>query len=130
MNKVCKQYIKEVKILFPLKQKAEKTYLKKLVSDIESYCEDANITTKQDLYENYGTPAEVVGNYISALETDSLMKRLRVSRSIRACAITLIVAVVVATGVYCLTRYHMKKIWEENQISRIETVIVVEDVKE
>ncbi len=130
MNKICKQYIKEVKTLFPIKQKPEKEYLKKLLADIEDYCEDANVTAKQDLYDNYGKPAEIVSNYISALDTDVLMKRLRVSRSVRACAIVLIVAIILSTGAYCLNQYLMKKVWEENQATRIETVIVVEDVIE
>lgn len=131
MNKVCKQYIKEVKALFPIRQKPEKAYLKKLTSDIEAYCEDANATTKQDLYDNYGKPAEVVGNYISALETDTLMKRLRVSKAVRACAVTLIVAIIVATGAFCLNQYLMKKVWDENIIGSTyrEKIVVIDETE-
>ena len=54
MNKICKQYISEVKSFFPIMGKSEKRYVTKLKANIESYCEDEEITTKEELYEKYG----------------------------------------------------------------------------
>ena len=126
MNKICKQYIKEIKTLLPIKQKSEKEYLKKLLADIDDYCEDANVTSKQDLYENYGTPAEVAGNYITSVDTDLLIKRMRVSKVVRACVITLIVAIIIAAAYYCQNQYLMQKSWDYSQDNRVvkETVII------
>lgn len=56
MNKSCKEYIKEIKAMFPIKGRAERKYIKKLSNDVEEYCEDAGAISKEDLYENYGTP--------------------------------------------------------------------------
>ena len=49
MNKICKQYISEVKSFFPIMGKSEKRYVTKLKANIESYCEDEEITTKEEL---------------------------------------------------------------------------------
>lgn len=130
MDKICKQYIKEIKTLLPLKQKAERKYLKKLQADIDDYCENANVVTKYDLYENYGTPAEVVRNYITFMDTKVLMKSLRFSKIVRACTVILIIAIIVATGAYCLNQHLMTRVWENNLGYYIDTVIVVEEVIE
>ena len=46
--------------------KSEKRYVTKLKANIESYCEDEEITTKEELYEKYGLPNNVVNDYFSA----------------------------------------------------------------
>lgn len=126
MNRICKQYLREIKALFPIKQKPEKEYLKKLLANVDDYCEDANVATKQDLYDNYGTPAEVAGNYITSMDTDVLMKRLKVSRSVRVCIVTLIAAIIVSIGAYCLNQYLMQKSWDYSQDNIIvkDTIII------
>ena len=40
MNKICKEYISEIKALFPIKRKPEKDYIKKIAADVADYCED------------------------------------------------------------------------------------------
>lgn len=65
MNKLCKEYIKEIKDMFPIKGRTERKYIKELSKDVEEYCEDSGATSKEDLYENYGTPFNVVESYFS-----------------------------------------------------------------
>ena len=55
MNKLCKEYINEIKAMFPVKGKEERKYIKNLSKDIEDYCEEADATTKEELYKNYGS---------------------------------------------------------------------------
>ena len=75
MNKICKQYISEVKSFFPIMGKSEKRYVTKLKANIESYCEDEEITTKEELYEKYGF--ESLGDYPTVYGTmDQLFTKL------------------------------------------------------
>ena len=44
MNKLCKEYINEIKAIFPVKGNEERKYIKELSKDIEDYCEESNAT--------------------------------------------------------------------------------------
>lgn len=52
-NKVCKEYIREIKTVFPVKSKQEREYIKNLSNDIADFCEQEGITSKEELYNNY-----------------------------------------------------------------------------
>ena len=65
-NKVCKEYIREIKTVFPVKSKQEREYIKNLSNDIADFCEQEGITSKEELYNNYGSPIDVVSQYFSA----------------------------------------------------------------
>ncbi len=131
MNKMCKQYIGEIKTMLPLKRKQEREFIKKLALDVQSYCEDANVATKQELYDNYGKPIEVVSNYISAMDSDYIIKRMRFSKVIRICATLLIAAIIVATTAYCINQHLMRKIWNKNiDGAYVKEYIIVEEVIE
>jgi hypothetical protein len=45
-NKVCKEYIREIKTIFPVKSKQEREYIKNLSNDIADFCEQEGITSK------------------------------------------------------------------------------------
>lgn len=83
MNKSCKEYIKEIKAMFPIKGRAERKYIKKLSIDVEEYCEDAGAISKEDLYENYGTPFNVVESYFSVTGISYVSKKLKISKYIK-----------------------------------------------
>ena len=61
-NKVCKEYIREIKTVFPVKNKQEREYIKNLSNDIADFCEQEGITSKEELYNNYGSPIDVFSN--------------------------------------------------------------------
>ena len=123
MNKICKEYMGEIKTLFPIKKKSEKAYLRKLTADVEDYCEEANVTTKQELYDNYGMPYEVVSNYLSTVDNDHLVKLLRNSRLTRVATIVLLVLATIATTMYISFLLHRHNILESNRIVIEETII-------
>ena len=85
--------------MFPIKTRLERRYLKKLASDINTYCINENISSVYDLYQTFGTPQEVIYNYISALDTEFIVKRLSVSKFIKTTvAIILLLATISAAG--------------------------------
>ncbi len=127
MSKICKEYIAEIKTLFPIKRKQEKEYIKKLAMDVESYCIDADIKDKTELYENYGKPYEVVSNYISTIDTDDVIKRLKMGKFIRAAVIVSLAILTVAVAVFGIYMHHIYRVLEENKIVIVEEVIIEED---
>ena len=79
MNKLCQQYISNVKSLFPIMGKAEKKYVHSLATDVNDYCSEESIETIDELYENYGAPSDIVNNYFSASDTTEIIKRIKIS---------------------------------------------------
>lgn len=124
MNKLCKEYIKEVKAMFPVKGKKERKYIKQLSKDIEDYCEESNATTKEELYENYGNPVDVVAEYFSAIGAPYVIKKIRTSKYIKALIAVIIAVILVLSTVYGVV------LWEEHQMIMREEMVFVETVIE
>lgn len=82
MNRhVYKEYIKEIKMIFPVKGKQERKYIKNLSNDVADFCENENIESKEELYDSYGTPIEVVSHYFSAKEVPYVVNKIRIRNS-------------------------------------------------
>lgn len=124
MDKICKQYISEVKAFFPIMGKDEKKYINKLRLNIANYCEEANITSDQELYESYGKPHDVANDYFSTVETKYIIKKIKISKYIKAFIVAILSLALIATSVYCIVRY------EYHQMSMREEVVIVESVIE
>ena len=99
MNKLCKEYINEIKAMFPVKGKEERKYIKNLSKDIEDYCEEADATTKEELYKNYGYPVDVVAEYFSATGVPYVIKKLKISKYIKSLIAVIIAVILVLSTV-------------------------------
>ena len=124
MNKLCKEYIKEVKAMFPVKGKKERKYIKQLSKDLEDYCEESKATTKEELYENYGNPVDVVAEYFSAIGAPYVIKKIRISKYIKALIAVIIAVILVLSTVYGVV------LWEEHKMIMREEMVFVETVIE
>lgn len=123
MNKTCKKYISEIKALFPINRKQEKEYLKKLTSDIEDFCEETGAAEKGELYKNYGTPQEVVSNYLLTLDSQYVAKRIRTTRIIKRAVAAVLVLATIATSVYGVYLFIAYQDHLDNQCGGVVTVI-------
>lgn len=124
MNKICKEYVSEIKALFPIKRKPEREYIKKVMVDIENFCEESEVTTKQELYESYGKPNDVVNNYLATVDTEYIAKQISTSRFIRIAVAVLLVLATIAAAVFCINlTTELQYLIEEDQKSSTETII-------
>ncbi len=124
MNNIYKEYIKEIKAMFPIKGKKERAYIRSLSNDIKNYCEEANSTTKEDLYENYGSPIDIVAEYFSATGVPYVIKKIRLSRYIKSLVAIIIAVILVISSVYCVFWY------ENHQMALRQEVVIVEEAIE
>lgn len=124
MNKSCKEYIKEIKAMFPIKGRAERKYIKKLSNDVEEYCEDAGVISKEDLYENYGTPFNVVESYFTVTGISYVSKKLKISKYIKILISVIIDIALIISSLYAYI------IWEEHEMIMREEMVGVETVIE
>ena len=125
MNKICKKYIYEIRALFPIKTRSERRYLKKLASDVDTYCTNESISSKQDLYQIFGTPQEVTFNYVSALDTKFIIKRLRFTKFIKAAMAVILITATIATTAFAIDLHKKHEFLDIFDGSYVEEVLVI-----
>ena len=100
MNKLCKEYISDAKKFFPVMGKNERAYLRGIVSELEDCIERESVTTKKELYTKYRQPYDLANDYYSRLETEDIVKKIGLSRYIKAFIVFIILTVFVVSSVY------------------------------
>ena len=99
MNKICKEYISDAKKFFPIMGKKERAYLRGIVSELEDCIERESITSKQELYVKYRQPYDLANDYYSRFETDEIVKKIRISKHIKALISIIIIIALVSTSI-------------------------------
>ena len=123
MNRLCKQYISQVKLLLPTIRKSEKNYLTTLTSNLEDFCEDTSPQTMDDLYKEFGSPVDTVNSYISTLPTETLIKRIRTSKYIRCLIVALIIMFACITSIFAITYYQSFQVFKQEAVYFTDTDI-------
>ena len=123
MNRLCKQYISQVKLLLPTIGKSEKNYLTTLTSNLEDSCEDTSPQTMDDLYKEFGSPVDTVNSYISTLPTETLIKRIRTSKYIRCLIVALIIMFACITSIFAITYYQSFQVFKQEAVYFTDTDI-------
>ena len=123
MNRLCKQYISQVKLLLPTIGKSEKNYLTTLTSNLENFCEDTSPQTMDDLYKEFGSPVDTVNSYISTLPTETLIKRIRTSKYIRCLIVTLIIMFACIISIFAITYYQSFQVFKQEAVYFTDTDI-------
>lgn len=122
MDKICKAYVSQVKAILPVWGKKEKTFVKKLHDDLCDYCEDNNTTAIDELYKGFGTPQEIVFEYISLMEPKLISKRINTAKYIKILAISVITLTLLATmflGCYAYCAHQTKVNFEKFTVEQV-----------
>ena len=94
MDTICREYIKQTQMLFPIIRKKERIYLKSLYNDLIEYCDINKISNLQELFHEYGPPAQIVQEYLSSLNEADLkncLKRKHIKKILFICCAILII---------------------------------------
>ena len=127
MNKVCKKYISDAKKFFPIMGKDERNFLRRLNGQLEEFCEDKNITSKQELFEQYRQPYEVANDYYESVDTDKIIKKIKVSKYIKVFIAVLIAAILIVSSVYITFTAHQQIQFDREEM--IDSTVVHDDYK-
>lgn len=124
MNKLAKQYVKEAKAFFPIVRKQEKKYLKQLENTIDEYCQRRfDVLSKEKIYEEFGTPSEIAYSYFSNLEISFLLKRINITKTVKAFLIAITLLLLVGASALSIYLYHTYNLIESQMIFSEDTFI-------
>lgn len=116
MNKLCRQYLYEVKALFPIISKPERKYLKKLKATLEDYCEESEASTMDEIYKGFGSPYEIISAYLSDVDFSRLAKKIRLTKWIKRGIVIFLIAATIGMGIFAFKTYKEYNIFKEEQI--------------
>lgn len=117
------KYVREIKALFPIIRKQEKSYLKQMKHNIDDYCEQTTVSSMDELYEEFGKPQDVVHSYYSMMDLTLLFSHISLHRLIKrilTCVCIIAFAITVFAGVI-LYREHLTFMRQEAVF--VETII-------
>ena len=108
----------------PYVGKAEKRYLKSLESVLEDFCQSNSFSSLSELESVYGSAEEVAYNYISSVDTDLLMRRLRTAKTIRMVALLVLMVAFVAVLYHSIIISNEYRILQEQQVFFVESELI------
>ena len=120
-----KKYMNDVKKLFELTSKSERLYLKDLGNRIIDYSENFPKSTYFDYIDHFGEPKEILISYYEHTNTETLIRRIKVRKSL----ITILLIVIVFLLIFSTVIYLSYSEGKESYIDR-EQVIIDDDEEE
>lgn len=99
-NKSISQYINISKELMPFYGKAEAEYLKKLRNQMENEEDILPDDSFEQICENYGTPQELVYEYISIMDNTTIESKANTKKVIKFLMVFLCITVSIAFTVF------------------------------
>lgn len=123
MNQISKEYVNKIKMLFPVMGNSERQYLKNLKNSVKDCCENKEPDSMDLLYQEFGTPEDVVNSYFNSSDIDYIISRIKRTRFIKGVlgVILLIIIAFFITLSAILWKEH--KIIESQQIFFEETTM-------
>ena len=97
MNKenAARDYIRQVKAIFPLYGRERKRFINDLKEAVESHIEDTKDGSYEGIVKHFGSPAEVVSDYIEGMDPEALYRKITYRRRILTIAGVALIAVLV-----------------------------------
>lgn len=123
---LSQKYTNNVKALFPLKRKQERIYLRQMKQNIDDYCENTAVSSLEELYEEFGSPQDVVYNYYSIMDASQLFFMIRFHQIIKYISITIILIIIFICAMLFQEHYIMiqqEAIFTETAITDTEEVL-------
>lgn len=123
MKNIYKQYISDIKTLFPSWRKDERNYVSKFKQNLLDNIDEESVISKEDLYRKFGRPKEVVDSYYENIDIDATIKQIKTSKYIRYFIFIIILCALICTSAFAFNMYQSYKMFE-----REEAVFVEEEI--
>lgn len=113
---IVKKYFKNIQKAFPIYQKKEKIYMKNFKQCVYDYIDNCDNIEINEIINEFGTPADIISEYLSNIDNDYLINNIRRSQYIKRIIVFSVFIVVVAI---CYRSYRL-----EQAIKKAEEAIV------
>lgn len=120
-----KEYLKEVKSIFPLWTKEERNFFRQFTSQVSDFEEEMAQTeiTKELLYAEIGRPDEVLTNYLSQANISYISRRIRAAKFIKLIALIVSACIIITCIIWAYIVIEEYRHFDDHQIYYEETTI-------
>lgn len=125
-DKELKAYYKRIRATFPVYTATEKRFFHDLKESISEYVEAHPACTQWDISEKFGTPQEIITEYLESVDGDHLYKNLRTARWIRFAIIFCCICVAAVSLLYSLYTHQAYLDSKDAVITKEQTIIQYE----
>lgn len=125
-EQIIHSYIKEIKHHLPIYKEREKKYIKDLCDAIMDFSNGTKEFTYNELINHFGSPKDLVANYLLEADSQHLSKEIRYSHRIKLISIFSIGAVIASLTIIIMLQYFFYYNAQSSYISR-EITIIEED---
>lgn len=122
-NREINQYFEQIKIFLPTFSKSTKRYLKDLRNSIDDYCKGNPNSSMDDIIEEFGTPQDVVCNYIDCMDSEQLIRQISISKLVKRAIIILLLLAAIGCVCFSASTYCAYLHAKEETITIEETII-------
>lgn len=84
---------------------------------------EENIDTIDKLYEKYGTPNDVLYTYFSVLNTDEMIKKIKISQYTKRAFLLLLLIVMAAVMIWGINVYETYQVFLQEQAVFTDSII-------
>jgi len=123
LNKEATTYLNQIKHLLPILSKQEKRFLKALESDMSDYISTHPDASTDDILEHFGSPTDVVHDYIESLDLDYIIRRISTRKIIKKAITILILLALLAFTLFVGTTYKAYLDSKDSVITQEVTII-------
>lgn len=112
MNRACRKYYHDLKLLLPQRGKYSKKFLKTIRNDLAVFSVEANNTDYSSVCGRFGSPQEMAENYYEQTDIGLVIHQIRtfsIIKTVIICALAAVLATsVFRTGIFYKTYWSVK----------------------
>ena len=117
------QYLKNVRISFPVFHKAERRFFQDFSANVREYQAIHPMSTLSDLEEEFGRPKDIIMDYFYNMNSSSYLLYMKRARYLRIITASVIIFLIAGTIIESYFYYTLYKEWATNEIKSEQTVI-------
>lgn len=77
MNTYIREYLRQVKLFFPILGRPERMYMRRLEHSLEDYFQEHEPESVEEIVQVFDRPQDTVRNYLSGTEVGGVVRRAR-----------------------------------------------------
>ena len=103
--------------------KSERNFIKPLKINIDDFLSDKPTSNLEDLYKEFGPPEDVVNSYYTSVDTNNIIKRIKISKYVRLLIFVMIICLLSLTTLHFYISSEEHRTFMEEQVFFEDTII-------
>ncbi|WP_394920618.1 DUF6120 family protein [uncultured Robinsoniella sp.] len=123
MTKIMKCYTRNIRLLFPVYHKYEKRFFMDFQTNVQEYVDVHPECSMDNLIEEFGTPKDVICEYLSSMDSEYYLTHIKSSKNIKFGIFITTIAIVILFMLRVIFLLQVKQEAEKAIVTTEQTII-------